>query len=99
MAETAIHLVDNVIPSVKAHERERLEKLLRYMTRPPFSEEHLQRTEFGKVRIKLKSPWRDGTTHIELTPFGVYRKISSVNPYAQSAYRQILWRIVITFKV
>ena len=25
-------------------------------------------TESGNVRIKLKSAWRDGTTHIEVTP-------------------------------
>jgi len=38
------------------------------MGRPPLSEERLTKTAQGKIVVKLKSPWSDGTSHIVLTP-------------------------------
>ena len=50
--------------AAKAHERDKLERLCRYITRPAVSEKRLSLTEHGQVRYTLKNPWRDGTTHV-----------------------------------
>jgi hypothetical protein len=46
---------------VPAGERKQLERLLRYMLRPPLSEARLLRLPDGRVRLRLQRPWRNGT--------------------------------------
>jgi hypothetical protein len=48
----------------KANERKKLERLCRYITRPPVSTKRLTMTRNGRVRYELKTPWRNGTTHV-----------------------------------
>jgi hypothetical protein len=45
-------------------ERKKLERLCRYITRPAISEKRLSITPAGNVRYQLKTPYRDGTTHV-----------------------------------
>ncbi len=52
----------------KAHDRKRLEQLCRYITRPALSDERVQCNAAGQVELKLKTPWRDGTTHLGMSP-------------------------------
>jgi hypothetical protein len=52
----------------QADERKKLEQLCRYITRPAISEKRLSLTGQGHVRIQLKTPYRDGTTHVVLEP-------------------------------
>jgi hypothetical protein len=52
---------------VGAFERERLEGLCRYLLRPPLSEDRLTKVS-GTYLLRLKTPWRDGTTHLVLSP-------------------------------
>ena len=47
--------------AIKAHERERLEKLVRYMARPVISDEWVIIEGPESIRIKLKSAWADGS--------------------------------------
>lgn len=62
--------------AAEAHESHKLEKLCRYITRPAISEQRLSISPQGRVRYALKTPWRNGTTHVELRrascppPFG-----------------------------
>ena len=44
--------------SVKANQRDKLERLCRYITRPAISEKRLSLTSQGKVRYELKTPYR-----------------------------------------
>ena len=46
--------------ATKAHERKKLERICRYITRPPVSEQRLTTTRNGMVRYALKTPYRDG---------------------------------------
>lgn len=46
---------------VAADQREKLERLARYVSRPPVSVERLSLTAQGHVRYRLKTPYRDGT--------------------------------------
>ena len=45
-----------------ADERKSLEQLCRYITRPALANERVQCNAAGQVVLKLKTPWRDGTT-------------------------------------
>ncbi len=51
-----------------ADQRKQLERLCRYITRPAFTNERLSRNGKGQVVLRLKSPYRDGTTHIVMHP-------------------------------
>ena len=44
-----------------AHERDKLQRLCRYITRPAVSTKRLSMTRNGQVRYALKTPWRNGT--------------------------------------
>ena len=47
-----------------AHQRQKLERICRYVARPAISEQRLALTRDGRVRYELKTPYRDGTTHV-----------------------------------
>ncbi len=47
--------------AVRAGENERLEHLCRYILRPPIAQDALELTPDGKVLLRLRRPWRDGT--------------------------------------
>jgi len=49
---------------VEAEQREKVERLTRYVSRPPVAIERLDLTAQGQVRYRLKTACRDGTTHI-----------------------------------
>ncbi len=49
---------------VPARDRRRLERLCRYVARPPLSHERLEEQPDGRVALRLKTRWRDGTSHI-----------------------------------
>ena len=54
--------------ATKANERAKLERLCRYITRPAVSSKRLSITRNGRVRYELKTPWRNGTTHVIFEP-------------------------------
>jgi hypothetical protein len=49
---------------VPARDRRRLERLCRYVARPPLANERLEERPDGTLALRLKTRWRDGTTHI-----------------------------------
>jgi hypothetical protein len=51
-----------------AQDRNKLEVLCRYFTRSAVCEKRLALTEHGKIRYQLKTPYRDGTTHVIFEP-------------------------------
>ena len=50
--------------AVPARDRRRLERLCRYVARPPLAGERLEALPDGRLAVRLKTAWRDGTTHI-----------------------------------
>ena len=48
----------------EAHEREKLERLCRRITRPAVSTERLSLTAQGYIHYRLKTPYRDGTMDV-----------------------------------
>lgn len=65
---------------VEAEQREKLERLTRYVSRPAVAEERLDRTAQGQVRYRLKTPYRDGTTHIVLEPLDFIARLAALVP-------------------
>jgi len=63
-----------------AHQRKELERLCRYITRPAIANERLQRSPAGQVVLQLKSPWRDGTTHIVMSPLQLMQRLAALVP-------------------
>ena len=51
-----------------ADERKSLEQLCRYITHPALANDRVQTNAAGQVVLKLKTPWRDGTTHLVMSP-------------------------------
>ena len=66
--------------AAQAHERAKLEKLCRYITRPAISERRLSISPQGRVRYQLKTPWRNGTTHVEFEPIEFIAKLAALVP-------------------
>jgi hypothetical protein len=48
---------------IAASEGEKLERLCRYVSRPPVAEDRLAMSASGQVRFTLKTQYWDGTTH------------------------------------
>jgi Putative transposase/Transposase zinc-binding domain len=63
-----------------AHQRKELERLCRYLTRPAIANERLKRNRAGQVVLQLKSAYRDGTTHIVLSPPEFMQRLAALVP-------------------
>lgn len=70
--------------STNTHARDRLEKLIEYIARGPLSNERLEITGEGNVRLQLKTPWRDGTSHLLLSPHEFLEKLAAITPPPKS---------------
>ena len=65
---------------VPAGARGRLERLCRYVLRPPVVSERLHLGDNGQVIWRLPRPWRDGTTHIRLDPCDFLGRLAVLVP-------------------
>jgi hypothetical protein len=53
---------------VKASERKQLEKLIRYVARPPVSNQRLRQLSDGRLSYELKRTWSGGTKTLAFQP-------------------------------
>jgi hypothetical protein len=53
---------------IDGRDRKRLERMLRYMLRPPFAHDAVRALPDGRVRLVFKAPTRAGATHVDLSP-------------------------------
>ena len=67
----------NAAVACQPHQRQRLERLCRYVTRPAICLERLSTDATGQVIYELKHPFRDGTTHILFTPQDFLARLGS----------------------
>ena len=61
-------------------ERAKLERLCRYITRPAVSTERLSLTAQGLIHYRLKTPYRDGTTHGVFEPLDFMARLAALVP-------------------
>jgi len=66
--------------AAQAWERDKLERLCRYISRSPVSEKRLSLTSAGNIRYRLKTPYNDGTTHVIFEPLDFISKLASLVP-------------------
>jgi hypothetical protein len=66
--------------SAKAGQRDKLERLCRYIARPPVSVHRLSLTREGNIRYELKTPYRNGTTHVIFEPLDFISKLAALIP-------------------
>ncbi len=57
-----------------------LEQLCRYITRPAVANERVQTNAAGQVVLRLKTPWRDGTTHLVMSPLEFMQRLAALVP-------------------
>ena len=63
--------------AAKACQRDKLERLCRYICRPPLSEKRLFLTARGDIGYTLKTPYRDGTTHVIFEPLDFIARLAA----------------------
>jgi hypothetical protein len=66
--------------AARADERKKLERLCGYISRPAVSEQRLSLTPNGNVRYQLKTPYRDGTTHVIFDPLDFIARLAALVP-------------------
>jgi hypothetical protein len=66
--------------TVRAGDRDGLERLCRYCARPPFSLERLSILADGRVAYRLRKPRRNGATHLVLEPLAFMARLASLIP-------------------
>jgi len=66
--------------SIRAEDRKGLERLLRYAARPPVAEDRLAQLPDGRLSYRLKTPWRNGTTHVIFDPLEFVARLAVLVP-------------------
>jgi hypothetical protein len=61
-------------------QRQQLEHLCRYIPRPAIANERLKRNRAGDVVLQLKSAFKDGTTHIVISPLEFMQRLAALVP-------------------
>lgn len=64
----------------KANQRNKLERLCGYISRPAIAMDRLSLTEEGDISYELKTPYRNGTTHIIFEPLDFISKLAALVP-------------------
>jgi len=65
---------------IQPGQREKLERLCRYICRPPVSEKRLFVTPRGDIGYSLKTQYRDGTTHAIFEPLDFIARLAALVP-------------------
>ena len=66
--------------AIDADDRDALERLCRYLGRPAIAQDHLKQLDSGQVRVELRHPWSDGTTHLDFTPHELIGRLAAFVP-------------------
>lgn len=66
--------------AVGGGERKKLEKLARYIARPPIAQDRLRLSDTGQVIYQLKKPYSDGTSHIVMSPLELLERLTAIIP-------------------
>ena len=65
---------------VSANDRAGLERLSRYVLRPPFAQERLRLRSDGRVALELKTAWHDGTRELMFEPLEFLERLAAMTP-------------------
>jgi hypothetical protein len=65
---------------VDGRDRPRLERLVRYVTRPPLATDRLEEHTEGRLRYRFKKAWKDGTHAVVLEPLDLIARLCAIIP-------------------
>jgi len=65
---------------ISGNDRERLERLCRYVARPALATERLTLRDDGTARYRLRRPFPDGTTAVAFEPLTLIEKLAALVP-------------------
>ena len=65
---------------VDGRDRPQIERLCRYITRPPLAQENLELRPDGRIELTFKSTWRDGTRAIVFEPHDILTRLVAAVP-------------------
>lgn len=66
--------------AIHGADRQRLERVCRYLARGPLANTRLFEARGGRVGLRLKAPWRDGTWAVTFTPHELVEKLIALVP-------------------
>ena len=65
---------------VSAHDRAGVERLCRYVLRPPFAQERLRLRDDGRIALELKRAWHDGTRELVFELLEFLERLAAMTP-------------------
>jgi Putative transposase len=65
---------------VSGNDRAGVERLCRYILRPPFAQERLRVRGDGRVALELKQAWHDGTRELVFEPLELLERLAAITP-------------------
>jgi hypothetical protein len=65
---------------IGANDREGLERMARYLACPPIATDRLSELDDGRLELRLKRAWRDGTTAFVFTPHEIIERLVAIVP-------------------
>ena len=66
--------------AARAHQRAQCERLCRHISHPAIPGKRLSLTRNADVRYELKTPYRDGTTHVIFEPLVFIARLAALVP-------------------
>jgi hypothetical protein len=66
--------------AVPARRRDQLERVCRYLLRPPLALERLTESSGGQLLYQFRRPWRDGSTALLLEPLELLERLAALVP-------------------
>jgi hypothetical protein len=66
--------------TVEGHDRKRLERVCRYLLRPAFSHDAIERTSDGQVRVHFKASSTSGSTYAQISPDTFLARLCALVP-------------------
>lgn len=65
---------------VDGRDRKQLERLCKYITRPPVAQERLEERADGRLELRLKNVWKDGTRALVFEPHDLLARLVAAVP-------------------
>ncbi|MBK8261252.1 MAG: transposase [Nannocystis sp.] len=72
--------------TVDGRDRKQLERLCRYLLRPPFAHDAVKALPDGRVRVLFKAPWRSGVAHADMTADKFLAQVPGLAPAMTAAF-------------
>jgi hypothetical protein len=66
--------------SIRVDDPRGLERLCKYVARPPIAADRLSQWPDGRLSYRLKTPWKNGATHVIFEPLKFMARLAALVP-------------------